>query len=111
MLHLPWAIVRGVTAGVAVSDGSWCIWIEGSKLLYKDWVLGRAVEEDDEHHGREAHCEGQLVFVHGCWCEPVKDALTCPHNHTVRVRWIIHRSFVMGIVECRMVSDTVTVLT
>ena len=80
MLHLPRPIVRGVSAGVAVSNGNWCIWVEGSKLLYKDWVLGRTVEEDDEHHGSEAHCEGELVFVHGGWCEPVKDALTCTHN-------------------------------
>lgn len=108
VLHLPRSIVRGVCAGVAVSIDYWCIWVEGGKLLYKDWVLGRTVEEDDEHHGGEAHCEGQLVFVHSCWCEPVKDAFTCTHNHTVRLCWVIHRSLVMGIVRCRMVSDTLT---
>ena len=81
VLHLSRPIVRGVCAGIAVSNGNRCfIWIEGSKLLYKDWVLGRTVEEDDEHDGGEAHCEWQLVLVHGCWCEPVKDALTCTHN-------------------------------
>jgi hypothetical protein len=106
VLHLPRSIVRGVCAGVAVSIDYWCIWVEGGKLLYKDWVLGRTVEEDDEHHGGEAHCEGQLVFVHSCWCEPVKDAFTCTHNHTVRVCLVIHRSLIMGIVRCRMVSDT-----
>ena len=82
MLHLSRPIVRGVSAGVAVSNCACEVWVEGCKLLNKDWVLGRTVEEDDEHHGGEAHCEGQLVFVHGCWCEPVKDALTCTHKNT-----------------------------
>jgi len=94
VLHLPWAIVGGVCAGIAVSNGDWRIWIEGLKLLYKDWVLARTVEEDDEHHGGESHCEGQLVFIHGCWCEPVKDALTCIHTSHCQSTLVMHRSLI-----------------
>lgn len=77
MLHLARPIVGGVALGIAVGRHDRSTRIDNSKLLNKDWVLCRTVEEDDEHHGCEADCEGELVFVHGSRCEPVKDALAC----------------------------------
>ena len=82
MLHLARAIVRSVALGITGARSHVrSVRIDHCKLLHEDWVLRGTVEEDDEHHGGEADCEGQLVFVHGGWGEPIKDALPCKPSH------------------------------
>ena len=77
MLHLARPIVRGVTLGIAVGRQGRRARIERTKLLNKDWILGRTIEEDNEHHGCEADCERDFVLVHGSWRKPVKNTLAC----------------------------------
>ena len=80
MLHLSRAIVQGCAVGVACLSSRSLRrigWVEAGKLVEEDGELSSTVEEDDEHGGREADCEWQLVLVHGCWREPVEDALPC----------------------------------
>lgn len=80
VLHLTGTIVRGGAVGIAglsIGSLSSIAWVEGDKLVEEDGELGSAVEEDNEHGSCEADCKGKLVLVHGCWREPVKDALPC----------------------------------
>lgn len=80
VLHLARAIVGGVELGIADRGKGLGIRVECGKALHEDGVLGGTVEEHDEHGGCEADGEGDFVFVHGCWGEPVKDALACNHH-------------------------------
>ena len=80
VLQLARPIIEGCAGGIA--GLSLCnivrpCWVEAGKLGEEDWELGSAVEEDDEHGCGEADSEGQLMLVHGCWSEPVKDTLPC----------------------------------
>lgn len=86
MLHLARAIVQRCAVGIAgLNIGSirGICWVEAGKLVEEDGELGSAVEEDDEHGGGKADCEGQLVLVHGSWCEPIKDSLTCQAKNSM----------------------------
>ena len=80
VLHLARPIVCGIAFGITVRWKLLGARIECGKALNKDGILGSAVEEDDEHCCCEANCEGEFVFVHGGWGEPVKNALPCKHN-------------------------------
>lgn len=80
VLHLARPIVGGVGLGIAVRGKGRGARIECGKALHEDGVLGSTVEEHNEHCGCEAGREGDFMFVHGCWREPVKDALPCNHH-------------------------------
>lgn len=80
MLHLAGTIVQGCAVGIActsIGRLSSIARVEGGKLIEEGGELGSAVEEDDKHGSGETDSEGQLVLVHGCRREPIKDALPC----------------------------------
>lgn len=80
VLHLARPVVSRVAFGIAFRWKSRGVRIERGKPLNEDGILGGAVEEDYEHCCREANCEGEFVFIHSSWSEPIKNALPCKHD-------------------------------
>ena len=83
VLHLARPVVCGVAFGIAVGRKCGGARIECGKALNKDGILGSAVEEHNEHCCCEAHCEGEFVFVHSSWGEPVENSLPCKHYRSL----------------------------